>query len=346
MALQLYNMFSSLVEKIQRDSANGIAVHKVTVQAIKSKLLSDPEFSHIEGLAEVSSCSELFTCLEPHYSFLSWKVISFLSDLLKQKGYFQLVEVFETNLDTQEFPNVISLIPQRQSSVLSSTCSEVTLSLHRQWGIQSMSSLRRLTVLLFSSLARLMTHIAVSANEQGVLVEYRIPKSAMNFAEGIRKSFVLQRQEELFDVLGTFEIIFNNEPVVKMHQSHKCFSLQSTFFNCVCHHSLSESEMLKLMKFLLKLEGTDPNFRTVENGFTALLIAAGNGYFSIFDFLLSIGAEPDTGDNDGFTPLMIACSNGHLDIVKSLVKHCPKAVSTGDSNGITSLIFACFKRPC
>ena len=61
MALQLYSMFSSLVEKIQRDLADEIAVHKVTVQAIKNKLLSDPEFSHIEGIAEVSSCSELFT---------------------------------------------------------------------------------------------------------------------------------------------------------------------------------------------------------------------------------------------------------------------------------------------
>ena len=98
MALHLYNMFSSLVEKIQRNLTSEIDTNKVTLQEIKNKLLNDPEFSHIESIAKVSSCSELFTNLQPHYDFLSWKAISLLSDSLKQEGYFKLIEAFESHL--------------------------------------------------------------------------------------------------------------------------------------------------------------------------------------------------------------------------------------------------------
>ena len=88
MALQLYNMFSSLVEKIQRDLSNDIAQQKLTVQELKSRLLNDKEFSQIEGIAKVSSCGELFTCLKPHYHFLSWKVITYAIKPLKARGLF------------------------------------------------------------------------------------------------------------------------------------------------------------------------------------------------------------------------------------------------------------------
>ena len=45
MALQLYNMFSSIVEKIQRDLSNDIAQQKVTVQELKNRLLNDKELN-------------------------------------------------------------------------------------------------------------------------------------------------------------------------------------------------------------------------------------------------------------------------------------------------------------
>ena len=101
----------------------------------------------------------------------------------------------------------------------------------------------------------------MSASQQGILVKYRIPKS-MKLAERM-KFFVLQKQEELFNILGTFEIFFNYEPCFRM-QSQKSFSLQSAFFNCVFHHSLPESEKLKLTQFLFKLKGTDPNWGTPD----------------------------------------------------------------------------------
>ena len=141
MALQLYKMFSSLVVKMENDLARDIAVHKVTLMAMLTKVLNDPEFSRIDGLANVSCLSELFTCLQPHYGFLSWKAISLLSNCLKEEGYFKLVELFEKYVEIRMFSNALSLIPQRSVSS-SLACSELTLSLHTQWGTQSMFNLR------------------------------------------------------------------------------------------------------------------------------------------------------------------------------------------------------------
>ena len=130
MALHLYNMFSSLVEKIQRNSTSEIDRNKVTLQEIKNKLLNDPEFRHIQSIAKVSSSCELFTNLQPHYDFLSWKAISLLSDSLKQ-GYFKLIEMFESHLEIAMFPTAISLVP-KIDFVSSSNYSELTLSLDKQ----------------------------------------------------------------------------------------------------------------------------------------------------------------------------------------------------------------------
>ena len=90
-ALHLYNMFSSVVDNIQEELDNDIKDNKVTLQEIVSRLEKDPEFSHITGIAMANSCSELFITMRSHYDFLSWKVISFLSDHLKEKKYFSIV---------------------------------------------------------------------------------------------------------------------------------------------------------------------------------------------------------------------------------------------------------------
>ena len=315
MALQLYNMFSSLVEKIQRDLSNDIPQQKVTVQELKSRLLNDKEFSQIEGIAKVSSCSELFTCLKPHYHFLSWKVISLLSDCLKQEGYFQHVELFEANLPIDQFPQVVSLVPPFSSV---STCSQLTLSLHREWGIQSMSSLRRLTSLLFSSLARLMSHVTVNFTQQEIFVSYRLQKS-VNLLGPLK----LLSPETLF-VLGIKGVLLNSEPVLKARGVFE-FSFQQSFFSLVISSTLS-SEVLKLIKLISRLKNISINCKDYS-GSTALTFATIQGYTDVVMFLLSEGADLSTARSDGWTALLFACGNGLLEIVKAIVLKFPRAVN-------------------
>ena len=305
MALQLYNMFSSLVEKIQRDLSNDIAQQKLTVQELKSRLLNDKEFSQIEGIAKVSSCGELFTCLKPHYHFLSWKVISMLSNHLKQEGYFQHIEMFETNLPIDQFPQVVSVVPPFSSV---STCSQLTLSLHREWGIQSMSSLRRLTSLLFSSLARLMSHVTVNITQQEILVCYRLQKS-VNLLGPLK----LLSPETLF-VLGIKGVLLNSEPVLKARDVFE-FSFQQCFLNMVTSSTL---EVLKLIKFISRLKNISINCMDYS-GSTALTHATIQGYTDVVKFLLSEGADLSTARSDGWTALLFACGNGLLEIVKAIL---------------------------
>ena len=315
MALQLYNMFSYLVEKMQRDLSNDIAQQKVTVQELKSRLLNDKEFSQIEGIAKVNSCSELLTCLKPHYHFLSWKVISLLSNCLKQEGYFHHIELFETNIPIDQFPQVVSLVPPFGSV---STCSQLTLSLHREWGIQSMSSLRRLTSLLFSSLARLMSHVTVNITQQEILVSCILPKS-VNLLGPLK----LLSPETLF-VLGIKGVLLNSEPVLNARDVFE-FSFQQSFFNLVTSSTLS-SEVLKLIKFNSRLKNVSINCK-FNSGYTALTFATIQGYTDVVKFLLSEGADLSTARSDGVTALQFACGNGLLEIVKAIVLKFPRAVN-------------------
>ena len=62
---------------------------------------------------------------------------------------------------------------------------------------------------------------------------------------------------------------------------------------------------LLLQKGRANIEDTNPD------GSTALNIAAGEGFVSTVELLLSEGANVSTKDNKGFTPLLIAAKNGH-----------------------------------
>ena len=336
-ALHLYNMFSSLVGKIQRNLTSEIDTNKVTLQEIKNKLLNDPEFSHIESIAKVSSCSELFTNLQPHYDFLSWKAISLLSNSLKQEGYFKHVEAFESHLQIAMFPKGILLVP-KVDILSSSTCSELTLSLDKQWGTKSLFNLRELNTILFSSIARLMSHITVSVTQQEIIVRYKIPKS-MKLAERIRSVCSVKQLPSI--VLGIIKVSLDSEQVPTIGR------LSSSFFNSelavlyvLINETMPSKDMIKLVKFLFKLYNIDPNISENNKGMTALHSACMIGHLEVVDFLLSKGAHPDIGTNDHVTPLMLASYRGDLDIVKIFVSKCPSAVETANSGGFTPLMCA------
>ena len=231
-----------------------------------------------------------------------------LSDCLKHKGYFQHVKLFETNLPIDQFPQVVSLVPPFSSV---STCSQLTLSLHREWGIQSMSSLRRLTSLLFSSLACLMSHVTVNVTQHEILVSYGLPKSSVSIG---LPSF------DMSAILGLNCIVLNNQAVLKV-QNGITFSFQKAFVMLV---TLPSSIVLKLVKFFVKLR-IDINVR-INDGTTILLAASSQGYSDVVTFLLSEGADPNIATVEGFTPIIIACVKGYFDTVKALVHNSPNDV--------------------
>ena len=334
-ALHLYNMFSSIVDNIQEELDNDIKDNKITLQEIVSRLENDAEFSHIAGIAMAITCSELFITLNPHYDFLSWKVISFLSDHLKEKKYFSIVQEFEESVEIAKFSIVLTLLSNEENCFPS--CSEMTLTLEKQWDTKSLFNLRGLTSFLFSSTARVMSHLTVNYSPQTTVVKYRIPKSR-KLAETI-KSIVLRKHASA-TVLGTIEIAIDSEPVLSIGKQ-KSFTFESAAWNAVCKpiSEMSSNELLKLLKLLFRIGGVNPNI--IFDGLTALLYSVARWSVQVVNVLLQNGASPCIGHSEkGFSPLMIACYKGNLEIAKVLIKADRSTVNQTDIDGKSALILA------
>ena len=335
-ALHLYNMFSSVVDNtgIQEELDNDIKDNTLILQEIVSRLEIDPEFSHITGIAMVNTCSELFITLKPHYDFPSWKVISFLSDHLKEKKYFLIIQEFEIAIEIAKFSSVLTLLSDEEDCF--SNCSEMTLTLEKQCDTKSLFNLRGLTSFLFSSTACVMSHLTVNYSPQTTVVKYRIPKSR-KLAETI-KSIVLRKHASA-TVLGIIEIAIDSEPVLSIGKQ-KSFTFESAAWNAVCKPSeMSSDELLKLLKLLFIIGGVNPNI--IIDGSTALLYSVVKWSVQVVNLLLQNGASPCIGDSDnGVTPLMMACYKSDLEIAKVLIKADKSTVNQTDFDGTAALTFA------
>ena len=334
-ALHLYNMFSSVVDNIQEELDNDIKENKVTLQEIVSRLEKDPEFSHITGIAMANTCRELFNTLKPHYDFLSWKVISFISDHLKEKKYFSIVQEFEEAVEIAKFSSVLTLLSDEEDCF--SSCSEMTLTLEKQWDTKSLFNLKVLTSFLFSPTACVMSHLTVNYSPQTTVVKYRMPKSR-KIAETIKS--ILLRKHASASVLGIIEIAIDSEPVLSIGKQ-KSFTFESAALNAVRKPSemMSSIELLKLLKFLFRIRGVNPNI--IIDGSTALLYSVVNWSVQVVNLLLQNGASPCVGNSEnGFTPLMMACYSGHLEISKVLIKIDKSTVNQTDFDGTAALLFA------
>ena len=76
------------------------------------------------------------------------------------------------------------------------------------------------------------------------------------------------------------------------------------------------------------------------DGSTALNIAAGEGFVSTVELLLSEGANVSTKDNEGFTPLLIAAKNGHAKVCELLLGTDKADVKETGPHGYTPLLAA------
>ena len=341
MALQLYNMFSSVVDKVQRDLSNDIKENEVTLQEIVSKLQNHSQFRHINGITRTSNCLELFSCLRPHYNFLSWKIISFLTDRLKEEGYFTFVEIFEEAVKLANFSNVLLLLPHKEEeNSHPSSYSEITLTLERVWYSKSLFNLRGLNGFLFSSMACVMSHPTIINSLQKIAVKYRIPRSD-ELTETL-KSIVLKKQVSVA-ILGIIEIAIDSESVFSASLNHP-FTFESAAWYAVSSSKrLSLDGVVKLLKFLFKLGEVDPNI--VVANWTPLRLCVSLDNLHGVNVLLQYGASPHIGDSDGnCSPLMMASYMGHLEIAKKLICADYTIVNKQSKReGKTALMFASFK---
>ena len=337
MALQLYNMFSSVVDKIQRDLSNDIKQNKVTLQEIVSSLQKDTEFRNINGITRASNCVELFSCLKPHYNFLSWKIVSFLSDHLKEEGYFTFVEIFEEAVKLANFSSVLLLVPhEEEENSHPSSYSELTLTFERAWDRKSLFNLRKLNAFLFSSTACLMSHSTINYLSNKIVVKYRIPKSS-KLLERI-KSIVLRKQTSVA-VMGIMKIAIDSKSILNIEQNH-LFTFESAIFRAINHFkALASHEQIELLKFLFKLGEVDPNI--VIDTWTPLHLCVSSGNLQAVNVLLQNGASPRVCDNErGFTPLMLAAHLGYLEIVQALANVDHTTINQTDTTNRTAVMYA------
>ncbi|XP_077549432.1 KN motif and ankyrin repeat domain-containing protein 2 kank isoform X3 [Haemaphysalis longicornis] len=84
----------------------------------------------------------------------------------------------------------------------------------------------------------------------------------------------------------------------------------------------------------------DVNTKAMQNGQTALMLAASHGRAEMVKLLLDAGAEPNVQDNDGSTALMCAAEHGYIDIVRLLLASPDTEVCLADNDGSTALTIA------
>ncbi|KAL3252407.1 hypothetical protein MRX96_017719 [Rhipicephalus microplus] len=84
----------------------------------------------------------------------------------------------------------------------------------------------------------------------------------------------------------------------------------------------------------------DVNTKAMQNGQTALMLAASHGRLEMIKLLLDAGAEPNVQDNDGSTALMCAAEHGYIEIVRVLLAHPDTEVCLADNDGSTALTIA------
>jgi ankyrin repeat protein len=86
-------------------------------------------------------------------------------------------------------------------------------------------------------------------------------------------------------------------------------------------------------------KGANVNAKLGGSGFTALMLAAGEGYTEMVELLLANGADANAADAVNNTVLMKAAMNGHTETVKALLAHGAQVNAKGE-RGFTALMWA------
>ena len=331
-ALHLYKRFIHLVDRIQECIDTLITEGKYTLFQVTQQLEAN---FHLTGLAsEVQTSIDLFNQLSPYYDFLHFEILvmivrKFLKGDIENEveEYHVMATNFEESVEVQHLKDVLSLIPQ-QEVMTSTSCSELTFKLNRQWGNLTLKSLRRLYSYLFSENQKYLSHITIHIVEEVPYIKFLIPK--LSQVVGCLISEVIQKRKLMYH-LCVIEIMLDNVLVLTFDEI-KNFTFDSALLES------SQSGNNEAVQFLLDL-GVNINYSNSE-GRTALMLACEAGHKKALQTLVSAEANVNLQDSAGQTALML--TNGNIGII-----HCLLLANTNldiqRQDGNTALHIACYK---
>ena len=96
----------------------------------------------------------------------------------------------------------------------------------------------------------------------------------------------------------------------------------------------------KVAEHLLSLPTIDTEMRDKEEGWTAMLYAAGHGHLPLLKILLQHGADPGAVNNHSVTALMEAAANGLEEVAKCLLSLPSTNMEARSECGATALLWA------
>ena len=332
-ALHLYKRFIHLVDRIQEGIDTLINQRGIdTIFQITRKL--EVNF-YLTGLtSEVLTSIALLNQLTPYYDVLHFEMLviiarEFLKDDIENEleEYQVMATKFEELVEIQKFKDILSLVPQQE--VMSSTsCSELTFKLNRQWGNLTLKSLRRLYSYLLSDYQTYLSHMTVDVVEEVLRIKFLIPKLTQVVDLASEKT----KKEKLLYLFGVIEIMLDDILVLTVNEN-KNFTFDSALLES------SQCGNNETVQFLLDL-GVNINYSNSE-GKTALMLACQAGHEEVVQTLVSAEANVNLQDSAGQTALMLA--DGNVGVVHRLL------LAKADPNlqrkdGNTALHIACYER--
>ena len=294
-ALHLYKRFIHLVDRIQEGIDTLIKGGKYTLLQITKQL--EVHF-HLTGLtSKIVTSIALLNQLTPYYDFLHFEMLvvivrEFLKGDIENElqEYHKMATKFEETVEIQQFSDVLSLVPQ-QEVMSSTTCTELTFKLNRQWSSLTLKSFHRLYS-YFSDYQTYPSHMTVDVVEEVLYIKFLTP----NFIQGVDLVSVKPNKKQSACFLGVIQMTMDDESILTVVQN-KNFTFDSALLES------SQSGNNEAVQFLLDL-GVNVNYSNSEG--TALMLASEAGREEVVRTLISAGANINLQDKDGCTALMVS----------------------------------------
>ena len=355
-AVDLQKRFKHLLDRIEEGFDHLIAKEKDILLQVSQFLEVYPE---ITGSSKVHDSTDLFSRVRAYSDFLSYELLVVITREFLQynveiqeelEEYLSIVQTFEELLKIE---NVMAFLPQQEETTMA-TNTYLVFKLNRNWSNKTLKILRKFYSFLFSDNQRYRSHMTVDVVEEVPCIKFLIPNSSQIIEDLISE---VAKKRELMYLLGVFEMIINNTPVL-MEEEDKNFTFELALQKAVqfgnneavqllqdlsnvdrihdesktCAdpnvHSNDEFTALilaseygnqRIVELLLEKQ-VDPNVQNSENGRTALIQASQGGHYQVVEILLQKGADPNIHDNEGWTALIFASFDGHYQVVELLLK--------------------------
>ena len=349
--------FTRLVSDIEKALKKEADLDNVV--SFVSNLLQDPFQPQPESIRQ------LFSCLLPHYCFMSYKILKLIVLEFVEEAMGKLIEKYSNELSNwlesatvQEFKAAVEKAANPETVDPSPNQCPIVLRLEGEWLRVTLKSLWKLLEYLFGKKSSILTRIRI--DEGSVLVYLFAPQSEM-----LSLLVLSSKKHEEMAYLGIQSI-----QVGGLCFSASFFGIAFTFESSLTV-AIQNKCLPALIQFLLEI-GTDPNgdnaihtplitaamsnntealyllmeynvdvFMFNSRQVSAIHMAAYNGNVDVVNSLLKAGVPPDHHDPfTKFTPLMAAASSDQKKIVKLLLQNgADKDFQSTD--GFSALMHAC-----